>query len=66
MKAFATAALMLALMNGIQPHPAAATGNVGDVAPDFQLENVLDAAPDNFVMSDYRGSVIVISFFAYW
>jgi len=66
MKAFATAALMLAFMNGFQPQPAAATGNVGDVAPDFQLENVLDGAPDNFAISDHRGSVVVIAFFAYW
>jgi hypothetical protein len=66
MKAFATAALILAFMNVIQPPAAAASGNVGDFAPDFQLENVLDGAPDIFTLSDHRGSVVVIAFFAYW
>ena len=66
MKAFATIALIFALINGIQSHPAEATGNVGDFATDFQLENVLDEAPDVFALSDHRGSVVVIAFFAYW
>jgi hypothetical protein len=66
MKAFATTTLMVALTIGLHTSPAAATGNVGDFAPDFQLENILDGAPDNFAVSDYSGSVVVIAFIAYW
>ena len=43
-----------------------ATGGVGEMAPAFNLENVLDAAPDFFSPNDFRGSVIVIFFFAWW
>ena len=66
MKIFLTAAVMLVLMTGIGAVEARANGDVGSVAPDFQLENVLDGAPDSFALSSHRGSVVVIAFFAWW
>lgn len=44
----------------------ARAAGIGDPAPDFTLENVLDTAPDVFQLSAYRGQIVVLTFFAYW
>lgn len=60
-------ALLAALMLALPPLPAAHAGvKVGDPAPDFTAENLQDTAPDFFQLSSYRGSIVVIEFFAYW
>ena len=37
---------------------------VGDVATDFQLINVMTEEPVR--LSDFEGSVVVLDFFSYW
>lgn len=61
--ALALAALLLAALTA---PPASAGARVGDPAPDFTAENLQDTAPDFFQLSSYRGSIVVIEFFAYW
>jgi len=36
----------------------------GDVAPDFTLNDLI--TEEDFSLSDYAGSVIVLNFWAYW
>ena len=63
----AAAALAVALvLSALSAPPGRAGANVGDPAPDFTAENLQDTAPDFFQLSSYRGSVVVIEFFAYW
>ena len=48
------------------PPPAArAGGEVGSVAPNFTLNNVLPG-PTTVTLGQYAGSVVVIAFFAEW
>jgi hypothetical protein len=47
------------------PRTATANGEVGTVAPDFTLNNVL-SGPTTVTLSQYAGSVVVIAFFAEW
>lgn len=63
--AFALAVAVFALVALAAP-PARAGARVGDPAPDFTAENLQDTAPDFFQLSNYRGSIVVIEFFAYW
>lgn len=44
----------------------ARAAGIGDPAPDFTAENVLDTAPDVFQLSQYAGQIVVLSFFAHW
>ena len=47
------------------PPVARAGGEVGSVAPNFTLNNVL-AGPTTVTLGQYAGSVVVIAFFAEW
>ena len=62
------AALLLGAvtLGAMAPASALAGANVGDPAPDFTAENLQDTAPDFFQLSSYRGSIVVLEFFAYW
>lgn len=62
------AALTLAslALGALTPSSALAGANVGDPAPDFIAENLQETAPDFFQLSSYRGSIVVLEFFAYW
>lgn len=62
----AVQALALLIAAALIPAPARAGGDVGEPAPEFTAENLQDTAPDYFQLSDYRGSVVVIEFFAHW
>ena len=42
-----------------------ANGEVGTVAPDFTITNLL-AGPTSVTLSQYAGSVVVLAFFAEW
>ena len=59
---FTTAATLLLLMTS---RPAQAAGEVGTVAPDFTINNLL-AGPTSVTLSQYAGSVVCIAFFAEW
>ena len=56
--------LAVALMAGTAC-AAHAQADPGDPAPDFTITNVL-GTPATATLSDHRGSVVVIAFFAYW
>ncbi len=52
------------LLGGVGPGSAwAASGMTGEAAPDFVLKSV---AGDNLRLSEYRGEVVLISFWATW
>jgi len=63
-RAVAFTALVCALA-AFPPPAARAGGEVGSVAPNFTLNNVL-AGPTTVTLSQYAGSVVVIAFFAEW
>jgi hypothetical protein len=59
---------LLALLGGFELIAAPAVraqAQVNDVAPDFTFTNLLPG-PATVTLSDYRGSVVVLSAFAYW
>lgn len=58
---------MLAVLMGVVAGASLLQGQVkqvGDVADDFELTNVLTGEP--FRLSDHQGSVVVLDFFSYW
>ena len=58
---------MLAVILGVVAGASLLQGQVkqvGDVADDFVLTNVLTGEP--FRLSDHEGSVVVLDFFSYW
>lgn len=55
---------VLALLVGTH-RGARAQADAGQPAPDFTITNVL-GTPATATLSDHRGSVVVIAFFAYW
>lgn len=56
------AALSLLAQPAIRAH-GAATGLVGAEAPDFVLKSV---SGENYRLSEYRGDVVIVSFWATW
>ncbi len=65
-KQLVTGILIAALCAGTSATLARADGSVGSVAPDFQLADVRTGATGTFTLSQYRGSIVVIAFFAHW
>lgn len=66
MRKIVTGALLAGILAfGMTPE-SRADGGVGSVAPDFQLDDVRTGASGTFSLSEYRGSIVVIAFFAYW
>lgn len=62
----ALAAPLLAGILFLAPaRPVGAQAQVNDVAPDFTFTNLLPG-PTTVTLSDYRGSVVVLTTFAYW
>jgi len=55
-------ALLVTALLCLAPVAVRAAGEVGTQAPDFQLDNMLDTAPDSFSLSGARGSVVVLAF----
>lgn len=55
------AGLALSLFSGT----ARAAGEVGSMAPNFTMTNLL-AGPSTVTLSDYAGSVVCVAFFAEW
>ena len=66
MRALLTTVLVLILATGFLPAGVEAGGAVGTMAPSFQVDNLLDSAPDVISLQEYRGSVVVLAFFGYW
>ena len=57
-------AACLLLLLCLATAPTASAFEVGDVAPDFTLDDLITRDP--FGMQQYRGQVVVINFWAYW
>jgi len=55
----------VALASALSFGTARAAGEVGSVAPNFTVTNLL-AGPTTVTLSDYADSVVCISFFAEW
>jgi cytochrome oxidase Cu insertion factor (SCO1/SenC/PrrC family) len=67
MKSLRIKLLFLAILAGMSlgSHQSAAQENqVGDVADDFELVNVMTGDPVR--LSDFEGSIVLLDFFFYW
>ena len=60
----ATSILLAAALTLVTPVPGAQAVAEGDVAPDFQLQDLLTGT--GFSLNEFRGQVICINFWAYW
>lgn len=58
-------AIMAAFPAALTPRAARAAGEVGSVAANFTIANVI-AGPSTVTLSEYAGSVVCIAFFAEW
>ena len=64
-RALMLSAALFSLAVTITPRVARAAGEVGSVAANFTIANVL-AGPSTVTLNEYAGSVVCIAFFAEW